>query len=256
MGGHLSHELQKPINEVVKSGASLAFVSYPEVISKFEVLPQLFAVLFFLMLITLGFGSATGLISNMITVVCDGLPSLPFLSGLLYLTPGGQALLGLVDYYGGSLLVPVLALVEIMAIAWVYDVNNVLADLSMMLNIRLGVYWKVCWTVIIPECLIFILLFILYDYTPVEYNGSPLPGSYQTAGWMIALTGLAFLPIFLSVEVWKHRRDVRRAFQPSSKWGPHLTQDWRDWRNSRRQGNTQERVLLQAFNRQDTPQIE
>jgi len=266
--GHLSHELQKPINEVVKSGASLAFVSYPEVISKFEVLPQLFAVLFFLMLITLGFGSATGLISNIITVVCDGFPSLPrllvtaiitslgFLSGLLYVTPGGQALLELVDYYGGSLLVLVLALVEITAIAWVYDVNNVLADLSMMLNIRLGVYWKVCWTVIIPECLIFILFFFLYDYTPVEYAGSPLPASYQTAGWMIALTGLAFLPLFLSLEVWKHRRDVRRAFQPSSKWGPQLTEDWRDWRNNRRQDNLQELVLLQALNTQDTPQIE
>ena len=168
--GHLSHELQKPIGEVVKSGASLAFVSYPEVISKFEVLPQLFAVLFFLMLITLGFGSATGLISNIITAVCDAFPSLPrvvvtavtsalgFLTGLLYVTPGGQALLQLVDYYGGSLLVLTLALAEILAIAWVYNVNNVLADLSMMLNIRLGLYWKLCWSLIIPGCLTSVFL--------------------------------------------------------------------------------------------------
>ena len=29
--GHLSHELGRPVQEVVKSGAGLAFVSYPEV---------------------------------------------------------------------------------------------------------------------------------------------------------------------------------------------------------------------------------
>ena len=243
--GHLSHELQKPIEEVVKSGASLAFVSYPEVISKFEAVPQLFAVLFFLMLITLGMGSATGLISNIITAVCDAFPSFPraavtavistlgFLTGLLYVTPGGQALLTLVDYYGGSLLVLTLALAEIIAIAWVYKVNNVLADLSMMLNTRLGLYWKLCWSLIIPGCLTFILFFFLYDYQPVKYNQAEIPVSYQVVGWTIAITGLAFLPLVLSLELWRNKTDLRRAFQPSSQWGPQKTEDWRDWNNSR-----------------------
>jgi len=247
--GHLSHELEKPIEEVVKSGASLAFVSYPEVISKFQVVPQLFAVLFFLMLITLGFGSATGLISNIITVVCDAFPSFPraavtavisslgFLSGLLYVTPGGQALLELVDYYGGSLLVLTLALAEIIAIAWVYNVNNVLADLSMMLNIRLGLYWKLCWSLVIPSCLAFILFFFLYDYQPVQYNQAAVPVSYQVAGWTIALTGVAFLPLVMSLELWRNKKDPKMAFQPSTKWGPQKTEDWRDWNNSRRQAD-------------------
>merc|ERR1711892_1095184 len=55
--GHLAHELDLDITEVVKSGGGLAFVSYPEVLAKFTFAPQLFAVLFFLMLITLGLGS-------------------------------------------------------------------------------------------------------------------------------------------------------------------------------------------------------
>ena len=69
--GHLSHELGVPITQVVRSGAGLAFVSYPEVIAKFDVAPQLFSVLFFLMLVTLGLGSATGLLTGIITVFCD-----------------------------------------------------------------------------------------------------------------------------------------------------------------------------------------
>ena len=69
--GHLAHELDLPVDKVVKSGAGLAFVSYPEVLAKFDFVPQLFAVLFFLMLITLGLGSATGLLTGIITVFCD-----------------------------------------------------------------------------------------------------------------------------------------------------------------------------------------
>ena len=72
--GHLSHELQVPIDKVVKSGAGLAFISYPEILTKFNAVPQLFAVLFFLMLITLGLGSATGLINTVITILTDDFP--------------------------------------------------------------------------------------------------------------------------------------------------------------------------------------
>ena len=46
------------VDEVVKSGTGLAFISYPTAIGKFEWMPQLFSVLFFLMLITLGLGNA------------------------------------------------------------------------------------------------------------------------------------------------------------------------------------------------------
>ena len=49
-------------------------MSYPSALAKFDVVPQLFSVLFFLMLVTLGLGSATGLTSGIIAVVCDSNP--------------------------------------------------------------------------------------------------------------------------------------------------------------------------------------
>ena len=74
--GHLAHELELPVEEVVKSGAGLAFVSYPEVLAKFDFVPQVFAVLFFLMLITLGLGSAVGFISAVTTTIYDAFPGI------------------------------------------------------------------------------------------------------------------------------------------------------------------------------------
>ena len=38
--GNLAHETNQPIENVVKGGTGLAFISYPEAISKFDVVPQ------------------------------------------------------------------------------------------------------------------------------------------------------------------------------------------------------------------------
>ena len=46
---------------ITGGGATLAFVTYPYILSEFDWCPQLFSVLFFLMLFTLGLGSAVGI---------------------------------------------------------------------------------------------------------------------------------------------------------------------------------------------------
>ncbi len=87
------------MEDVIKSGTGLAFISYPMAIAKFDYVPQLFAVMFFLMLFTLGLGSSTGLISAVIAIIADSRPGwnktyiaafvcfCGFLIGLVYITP-------------------------------------------------------------------------------------------------------------------------------------------------------------------------
>ena len=98
MLGNLAHNLDTDISKVVKKGPGLTFMTYPEAISNLPV-PQLLAVLFFLMFVTLGLGTATGIVSNIVSVICDNRPSwnkpwvtaavcaLSFLIGLIYITP-------------------------------------------------------------------------------------------------------------------------------------------------------------------------
>ena len=54
--GNLSHELGVPIEDVAKSGPSLAFVVYPYAVTKLPAAP-FWSIIFFLMLITLGVDS-------------------------------------------------------------------------------------------------------------------------------------------------------------------------------------------------------
>ena len=83
------------------------------------------------MLVTLGLGSSTGLTISIIDVVCDlnpkwnttvvsGIIFIPGLGiGLVYVTPGGQASLALVDFFDGGFIIFVLAMVEVLAVRWI-----------------------------------------------------------------------------------------------------------------------------------------
>lgn len=98
--GHLAHVLGvEDVSLVVKSGPGLAFISYPDAISKFKFVPQIFAVLFFLMLYLLGIGSNVAMTSVVTTLIRDtfkkvrnwqaalGFAIFGTIAGSVYLTP-------------------------------------------------------------------------------------------------------------------------------------------------------------------------
>ena len=104
---------------------------------------------------------------------------------MFYVTPGGQIMLEMVDYYGGTVLILALAAVEVMAIAWIYGTNQIARDFNFMLNMQLSVYWRFCWGVLCP-----ILLHLLFLYVLFTQAGVPnIPYPAQIAGWIISLIG-------------------------------------------------------------------
>ncbi|XP_052132163.1 sodium-dependent nutrient amino acid transporter 1-like, partial [Frankliniella occidentalis] len=186
--GNLAYESGQSVSTVVKGGSGLAFVSYPEAIAKFEVAPQAFAVLFFLMLLTLGVGSAVALLGNLTTLCGDALmPRAPTwavslatclvgaLLGLVYVTPGGQYVLTLVDYYSGTFPIFVLVAAEMVVIGWVYGLDNLCRDLELMLGQRPGLYWRLTWGLITPVTMIVILVYTIATAQRLEHNGRPFP---------------------------------------------------------------------------------
>ncbi|MCL4127741.1 UNVERIFIED_CONTAM: hypothetical protein GTU68_014491 [Idotea baltica] len=175
--GHLAELMEvDDINLVIKGGGSaLAFVSYPDVLARFDFIPQLFAVLFFLMLFTLGIGSASALAGSIITIICDAFPLMRrdlvtlgvsisgFLLGLFYVTPQGAYILDLVDHYGGTFIVYILAFLEVVAVQWIYGYSNFIRDIEFMLGRRTGPYWAFCWVAFIPLLLLVIFIYKLFD---------------------------------------------------------------------------------------------
>uniref|UniRef100_A0A8W8I3D4 Transporter n=1 Tax=Magallana gigas TaxID=29159 RepID=A0A8W8I3D4_MAGGI len=73
--GYLSTYMGLPVDEVAKSGPSLTFVVYPFAVTKMPISP-LWAILFFVMLITLGVDSEFVLVETVITSLMDRFPKL------------------------------------------------------------------------------------------------------------------------------------------------------------------------------------
>lgn len=236
--GNLASELGVPVADVVDSGPGLAFVSYPTALAKFDFLPQVFSVLFFLMLATLGLGSATGLTSGIIAVVCDINPLwnktkvtgmiciAGFLIGLVYVTPGGQALLGLVDFFGGGFIIFVLALVEVVAVSWIYGIRRFTKDIHFMLGINVGIYWKFCWGFFIPVSLLGIFIYFIWTFTPLTYQNIPYPISAEYAGYVLTLLAVIQVPFWFLKSLCTFGTKI---FSPNSQWGPAKGSDKQEW---------------------------
>ncbi|XP_071537637.1 sodium-dependent nutrient amino acid transporter 1-like [Panulirus ornatus] len=244
--GNLAHELNTDVKNVVRGGSGLAFISYPDALAKFTWTPQLFAVLFFLMLFTLGVGSAAGLTSNVITILCDQFPrikklyvtiatcTLGFLIGLVYVTPGGQWILDLVDFFGGGFIIYVLVIIETVAINHIYGMKNFLQDLKFMLDVDLGIYWKFCWAFFIPVGLTGILIYSLVDFKIPTFGGQSYPFSAYISGWMLAVISLGMVVICFIHSLYiadgkSFIEKLKIVFKPKDTWGPKKRENRKKW---------------------------
>ncbi|XP_075166196.1 sodium-dependent nutrient amino acid transporter 1 [Haematobia irritans] len=236
--GNLAYETNSPdISSVVKGGAGLAFISYPEAIAKFKFLPQIFAVLFFLMLLVLGMGSNVGMASCVITVIKDRFTHLPhwmlattiavvgFLCGIIYMTPGGQFILNLVDFFGCSFIALFLAIAELIAVAWMYGVKRLCQDIEFMLGVKTGLYWRVCWALITPGLMFGVLLYTLITLEPLTYNGVGYPDKIYGLAWLLWAIGVAQLPLWALYTIYKAKghtlkEKIYNSMRPTRSWGP------------------------------------
>ncbi|KAH8396322.1 hypothetical protein KR222_008501, partial [Zaprionus bogoriensis] len=245
--GNLAHNLQVDnIRDVVRSGTGLAFISYPDAISKFQAVPQLFSVLFFFMLFVLGIGSIVALQSTIVTIICDQFKAWKywkvalttsvcgFLMSLVYVTPGGQWILTLVDFYGGTYVVFVLAIFELAGIVWIYGLQNLCDDIEFMCNKKVSLYWRLCWYFFTPIMMIVIFIYSMVTIQPIKYSELYFPVAGDVAGWLIFAIGSAQFPLWGWWYIHTHRHgsfseSFKISMRPSDKWGPANPMIRRDW---------------------------
>ncbi|XP_033336012.2 sodium-dependent nutrient amino acid transporter 1 isoform X1 [Megalopta genalis] len=249
--GNLAHELGRgDVSTVVRAGTGLAFISYPEALAKFDVLPQLCAVLFFLMLFVLGVGTAVAFTSVICSVIMDNFPRLQnwkvtagvsisgFLIGIVYCTRGGQSILNLVDYFGGTFIIVFLASFELIAISWIYGIDNFLDDVEFMTGRRPPFYWRLTWGFITPLSLFSILIYFLCELTPLEYDGEYYLTSAYVAGWLLLGLGVVQLPLWaVIINIQNKGKSCLDSLKPSPDWGPKdpvKHKQWIEFKNAKR----------------------
>lgn len=63
-------------------------------------------------------------------------------------------ILQLFDWYSASISVILICVLEVVMVAWIYGVDNFIADIYFMIGKRPGIVWKFCWMYITPVILI------------------------------------------------------------------------------------------------------
>jgi solute carrier family 6 (neurotransmitter transporter, glycine) member 5/9 len=236
--GHLAWILKVPVEKVTESSVALAFMSYPELISKIDFIPNFFAMVFFIMLFVLGIGSNIGMASCIMTVIRDRFPaiscwkiilSIAFIGvsvGMIYTTPGGMFLMNFLDFYGASFVALILAIIEIITVTWIYGVDRLCLDIEFMLKFKTGLYWKICWKFITPSIMIFVFGYYVYTWKPLTYQGKEYPELLHIIGWSISAIILLQLPFWAFI-AFRNQKEKSfwskfiNSFQPDDNWGPY-----------------------------------
>ncbi|KAG1705086.1 Sodium- and chloride-dependent glycine transporter 2 [Nymphon striatum] len=251
--GAMSHELNIPIDKVVASGPGLAFVTYPEALSRLPV-PQLWSVLFFLMLFILGLDSEFALLENVLTSISDDYPvlrryklymcictavlcyflGLPCvtrtcsggLSIFLILNNNNKRFCNLIRKYNYE--------DDIIVNFFTLGLKRFCNDIYFMLGIKPGMYWKVAWLFFAPIILSLIFIYSMVSHEPLKYGDYDYPGWADGLGWILALVSMLQVPIWAIIMVLRQdaptlRQKLFMAMQPTDEWGPSdssLKEDW------------------------------
>ncbi|TDG43311.1 hypothetical protein AWZ03_010283 [Drosophila navojoa] len=240
--GFLAHELDVEVKKVVDQGAGLAFIVYPEVVTRLPISP-VWSVLFFVMLLTLGLDSQFALMETVTTAILDKFPNLRqyktwvvlfvaifgYTGGLGFTTNSGMYWLQLMDKYAANWSVLLIAILECWLIAWIYGSQRFLNDIQGMIGKRSRLwnfFWGFMWRYITPATLLFILFFNWVEYKPAQYGHYIYPLWADIVGWIVGLLPVLIIIAVGMQQVYKApshlgvKERIRHLMQPTAEWGP------------------------------------
>ncbi|CAI5786318.1 sodium- and chloride-dependent betaine transporter [Podarcis lilfordi] len=240
--GFMAHEQGVPVSYVAESGPGLAFIAYPKAVTMMPV-SQIWACLFFLMLIFLGLDSQFVCVESLVTAIVDlfpdifrkkgrrevlilGIAVICYLIGLLLVTEGGMYIFQLFDYYAASgTCLLFLAIFEVVCIGWVYGADRFYDNIEDMIGYRPWPLVKVCWLFLTPGVCLATFLFSLIRYTPLTYNKVyEYPPWGIAVGWLMALSSIICIPLYAVFILLKTKGSLKERLRQLTSAAEDLPQ--------------------------------
>ncbi|KAF5901108.1 sodium-dependent neutral amino acid transporter B(0)AT3-like, partial [Clarias magur] len=207
------------------SGTGLAFIVFTEAVIKMPA-SQVWAVLFFIMLFSLGLSSMFGNLEGVLTPLLD-LHLVPkcipkeiftgficlvsFIVALIFTMGSGNYWLAIFNNYVGSLPLLVIAFFEITAVSYIYGANRFSDDIEWMTGRRPNLYWQATWRVISPLMLLVVFLAYVvvqaqekptYEAWNPSYEDFPAPQTLYYPGWVYTICILLAAIPSLLIPLW------------------------------------------------------
>ncbi|KAI1232790.1 Sodium- and chloride-dependent glycine transporter 2, partial [Lamprotornis superbus] len=254
--GFMANELKVNIEAVADQGPGIAFVVYPEALTRLPLSP-FWAIIFFLMLLTLGLDTMFATIETIVTSVSDEFPKYLrthkalftlgccvsfFIMGFPMITQGGMYMLQLVDTYAASYSLVIIAIFELVGVSYIYGLQRFCEDIEMMIGFQPSKFWRVCWAFVTPtiltacfaysnvfvllSCSQFILCFSFYQWEPMTYGAYHYPGWSMVLGWLMLACSVIWIPVMFVIKMHlapgKFIERLKLVCSPQPDWGPFL----------------------------------
>lgn len=206
--GYMALQQNVPVSELASSGPSLAFIVFPQALS---LIPgaTFFAVLFFIMVLTLAIDSAFSLVEAIAVVVTDSYPRLRreqvilyicvvgFIGGIIFTTSAGLYYLDIVDHFITNYGLVLVSLFQCVTAGWIYGAGKLRTYINDVSDFALGKWWEIAIKYVIPVILVLLILTALSSDLVRAYENYP-SWALDVAGWGI-LGLIATVSFFFSV---------------------------------------------------------
>ncbi|KAM4547564.1 sodium- and chloride-dependent GABA transporter ine [Fundulus diaphanus] len=217
--GYMSYLQGIPVSQLAVDGPGLVFVVYPQAFANMPV-SQLWAVLFFFMLLCLGLDSEFAMVEVLVTSFMDqfyqrvirifkrqelfvlAICGVALLLGIPCVMQVGIFVFQLMDHYTAIVSIMFLAFFEIIAVCWSYGVKRLSSNLEEMTGGKPNIFFRFCWLVVDPVLITVILIFSIIQFKPARYGDYVFPPWAQGVGWVIALASIIWIPLGAIHTLW------------------------------------------------------
>ena len=180
--GYLAQSKGVPVDEVIKSGPTLAFIVLPEAISQLPMFNNVFGVLFFGGLVLAGLSSGISLVESFARAITDKFDfprkvvvswicGVSFLGSLIYTTHAGLFILDIVDHFVNQFGLVTAGLLEAIVIGWFLKASVLRKHINDVSDSSVGRSWEFFVRYLIPGILLVIIISNVFVEFEKPYGG-------------------------------------------------------------------------------------
>ncbi|XP_060076351.1 sodium- and chloride-dependent glycine transporter 2-like [Ylistrum balloti] len=236
--GFLAQEANLTIDEVAESGPGLVFLAYPEALARLP-LPQLWSVLFFIMVFNVGLDSEFAMVETITCGLKDMYPkalgkrkyhlllaafTVYFITSIILATQAGVYIFQLIDWYASVFCIFFMSFLECVIIGWLYGAERFSRDVEIMTGSPVPVIIRISWCLVTPVIMIILIIIALSKYEEPTYKGYMYPSYTSVLGTFICLAAVIPLPIVTCLDIIRtpgtFTQRIKSLIHPPVSWGP------------------------------------
>ncbi|XP_060581005.1 sodium- and chloride-dependent glycine transporter 1-like [Ruditapes philippinarum] len=247
--GFLSRETGIALHDLPFSGPGLAFIAYPEALSRLP-LPHLWSVLFFLTLVLVGIDTQFSMFETITNAILDlnlkkygkyrlhisaiVVVALSVL-GLPVASSAGFYIFVLVDWYMATFNLVFICFMECFVISWIYGANRFCSDIQMMRGTRPSLLLRIIWVFVIPVFIGGILITAVSSYSvpDLDKDKYQYPTHALVIGNLFAFGPMSVVVLMADYQVIVSQGSLKqrlcKLINPSSIWEPNDKTARKQW---------------------------